>query len=150
MRTSKDRSTPLALRSPAVAFAHGAATLKAKSRPEFEHEWGEYAPAPISIVNGVEPPGVEQEIDCPGSIVIYSSWAEFVETCEGWGDDNFVVVRARDAALAAAAKITCKEAGKGCTRRFSDIWRGWDCTPEVTRLKLVAAVEVAVICQVEY
>jgi hypothetical protein len=126
-----------------------AAVIKAGWKPPFPHSDGEYAEPDIVIPGGDEPPGIERELPCPGSVVIYSSWADWVPNCNGLGaggGNNAVVAKALANAQKAAAKIKCAE---GCTKRVNEIWRGWDCGPEGKKFLLIGAVELAVICQIE-
>jgi hypothetical protein len=83
-------------------------------------------------------------------LVIYSSWADFVPTCRGFGGvndgNNAIVGIARANAERLAAGIKCQ---KGCTKRVLEIWRGWSCGPEGKKSLAIAAVELIVVCAVE-
>jgi hypothetical protein len=133
---------------PQIRFSDRA-LIKRAVQPPFPHSEGDYAEPDIVIPGGDEPPGVERELTCPGSVVIYSSWADWVPNCNGLGaggGNNAVVAKALANAQKAAAKITCPGT---CTKRVNEIWRGWDCGPEGAKFLLIGAVELAVVCQIE-
>jgi len=119
------------------------ALLKAGAKPPFPNNEGDYADPDIVVPGGREPADLARELPCPGSVVIYASAARFVDACDG-SFPSIAVARAR--ALKAATKVTCPDT---CTRRVNEIWHGWDCSPEGNRFYDIAAVEVAVICQIE-
>lgn len=134
--------------APQIRFSDRA-LIKRAVKPPFPQSEGDYADPDIVVPGGEEPPGVARELTCPGSVVIYSSWADWVPNCNGLGaggGNNAVVAKALANAQKATAKITCPDT---CTKRVSEIWRGWDCGPEGAKFLLIGAVELAVICQIE-
>lgn len=144
---AKKRRTP-PKPSPQVRFSD-AALIKRAAKPPFPHSEGDYADPDIVVPGGEEPADVARELTCPGSVVIYSSWADWAPNCNGLGaggGNNAVVAKALTNAQKAAAKITCPDT---CTKRVNEIWRGWDCGPEGAKFLLIGAVELAVICQIE-
>jgi hypothetical protein len=128
-----------------------AALVKVSTRPPFRNQKGNYAEPDIIIAGGAVPPGVPRQIDCETHVVIYSSWAEFVPSCKGYGGPgdggNPIVQRALANAEAVAKRIKCKG---DCIKRVVQLWSGWDCGPEGRKFLALGAVELVVVCQTEY
>src|SRR5688572_3759952 len=95
-KISKRKSKPIRFAEEAV--------LGAALKPPFDHDEGNYAEPDVVIAGGRVPAGVPRSIPCRSQLVIYSSWADFVPTCNGFGgakDGNNAVVQV---ALANAMK----------------------------------------------
>ena len=131
---------------PMVAFTD-IELIAAGWKPPFPDQDGDFEEPGICIGGTEFPPPPPANVPCPGALVIYSSWAEVVGNCAGFAGpgagNNAVVQRARQEANAFAARIPC--AG-GCTKRVTEIWKGWDCgnNPVVA----IAAVELKISCDV--
>lgn len=121
--------------------------VKAKFKPPFQNDEGNYAEPDIVLPGGEVPPGIPRRIACGKQIVIYSSWAQFVAACAGFGGpndgNNAAVQTARANGKAVANRILCE---KGCDKEVVEIWRGWSCRPEGARFVASAAVELLVRC----
>jgi hypothetical protein len=123
--------------------------IRNRIKPPFDDDEGDYEDPGVVIPGGREPANLPAKIDCPGSLVIYSSRAAFVNNCQGYkgpaGRNNDLVKDALANAQKAAAKINCKDS---CTRRVAEIWRGWRCTPDGNKFFAVAAVELKIFCEI--
>jgi hypothetical protein len=123
--------------------------LKVGRKPPFDDEQGTYE-EPGVIVAGGQVPVLPANVPCPGSLVIYSSWAQVVPNCNGFAGpgagNNAVVARALQNANAVAAQIPCAD---DCKKHTFEIWRGWHCggigIPQ--QLRATAAVEVKIECR---
>lgn len=84
--------------------------VKAGVKPPFPNDQGTYEDPDIVIAGG-KVPILPQNVPCPGSLVIYSSWAEVVPNCNGLvgpgAGNNAIVNRALQNANAVAAQIPC-------------------------------------------
>ena len=80
--------------------------LIAGIKPPFANNQGTYED-PGLVIAGGRVPQLPQNVGCPGSLVIYSSWAEVVPNCNGFAGpgagNNAVVARALQNANAVAA-----------------------------------------------
>ena len=96
------------------------------------------------------PPVLPPSVACPGSLVIYSSWAKVVPNCNGFGGpgagNNAVVNQALQNANAVAARIPC---AKGCAKHVFEIWRGWSCGGNPQPIVAMGAVEVKIECRLD-
>jgi hypothetical protein len=124
--------------------------IAAGTEPPFPDHEGTYEDPGICIgASGVPPPQPPQNVACPGTFVIYSSWGEVVGNCAGFAGpgagNNAIVQRARQEANALAARIPCAD---GCTKRVAEIWKGWDCTANNPPIRAYAAVELKIFCEV--
>ena len=134
---------------PAVTFTD-ADLIAAGAEPPFPDHEGTYETPDVYIgAEGVPPPQLPQNIACPGTFVVYSSWAENVGNCAGFAGpgagNNAVVQRARQEANALAARIPCADE---CAKRVAEIWKGWDCNGLNPPVTAVAAVEFKIFCEV--
>ena len=124
--------------------------IAAGTEPPFDDHQGTYEEPDICIgPSGVPPPQPPQNVACPGTFVIYSSWAVNVGNCAAFAGpgagNNAVVQRARQEANALAARIPCAD---GCAKRVAEIWRGWDCNGLNPPVTAIAAVEFKIFCEV--
>ena len=132
-----------------VVFAD-AALIRVDVKPPFPDSEGNYAEPDIVIPGGEVPGDYPRQIACETHLVIYSSWADFVPNCAGYGGpgggNNAIVQQALANAQAVAATIKCDG---DCIKRVSELWRGWDCGPEGGKSVAFGAVELVVVCQIE-
>jgi hypothetical protein len=123
--------------------------LKAGVKPAFKDQQGNYED-PGLVIAGGRVPILPPNVPCPGSLVIYSSWAKVVANCNGFGGpgaaNNAVVNTALQNANAVAAQIPCAD---GCSKHVFEIWRGWDCGGNPQPIVAMGAVEVKIECRVE-
>ena len=151
MAKRKTKSAKISRRvSQPVRFAE-AALLRVAMKPPFDHDEGNYAEPDVVIAGGRVPADAPRACPCGTQLVIYSSWADFVEPdCKGFGgpDDgnNGVAKIALANAMALAKRIKCDG---DCIKRDFEIWRGWDCGPEQKKFLAIAAVEVMILCRDE-
>src|SRR6478735_1262411 len=119
-----------ALRSLPVVFTdiQIIAAAQAKNPIGFPDEQGAYEEPGVVISGGTPTKPLPDDVDCVGSLVIYSSWAAIVPNCAGFAGpgagNNAVVTTALNNAKAAAALIPCKAE---CKKSVIEIWRGWSC-----------------------
>jgi len=122
--------------------------LMAGIKPPFPDDQGTYEDPGLVIAGGRVPP-LPQNVDCPGSLVIYSSWAEVVPNCNGFAGpaagNNAVVARALQNADAVAARIPCAD---DCQKNVFEIWRGWNCGGNPRPIVATGAVEVKIECTI--
>jgi hypothetical protein len=133
--------------TPAVAFTDRQ-LLAVGTEPPFKDHQGTYE-EPDVVIAGGEVPLLPQDVPCPGSLVIYSSWAEVVANCNGFAGpgagNNAVVARALKNAKAVAALIPCDD---GCQKTVAEIWRGWSCGGNPQPIVATGAVELKIECRI--
>jgi hypothetical protein len=121
--------------------------VEAGVKPPFPDEQGTYEDPGVVVAGGVVPI-LPPNVPCPGSLVIYSSWAIVVPNCNGFGGpgagNNAVVNTALQNANAVAAQIPCAD---NCPKRVFEIWRGWRCGGNPQPIVAMAAVEVKIECR---
>lgn len=118
--------------------------------PPFENKQGTYKDPDLVIAGGRVQGPVPKTLDCEVPFVIYSSWAETVESCDDFDGpadgDNDVCDTALANANAVAGRITCPTR---CPRKVvTEIWRGWECEfDKGAKVNIaICAVEIEVIC----
>ena len=129
---------------PEVRFTD-AQLIAAGVAPPFPDEEGTYEDPDVVSPGGRPPANPPRELDCPGSLVIYASEAEWVPGCPV-GRDNPANQAAYANAKALAEAIKCRD---GCRKAWAEIWRGWHCGPEQGRFLVIGAVEIKVACNIE-
>ena len=122
--------------------------IQANIKPPFPDQEGDYEEPGLIIPGGRVPKNLPQQVGCPGTLVIYSSWAEAVPNCNGFkgpgAGNNAVVARARRNAVAVAKRIACKDP---CAKTVVEIWSGWDCGGNPWPIVAIGAIELKIICQ---
>jgi hypothetical protein len=122
--------------------------VEAGVQPLFPDEKGDYEDPDVIVAAG-EVPILPPNVTCPGSLVIYSSWAEVVPNCNGFGGpgagNNAVVARALQNAMAVVEQIPCAD---DCPKHAAEIWRGWSCGGNPRPILAIGAVEVKIVCRI--
>lgn len=129
-----------------VAFTD-AQIIAAAAKPPFPDQQGTYEDPGLILPGGKVPANLPQTVACPGSLVIYSSWAMIVPNCAGFAGpgagNNAVVQTALQNANAVAAQIPCAD---DCKKNVVEIWRGWGCGNNP--LTATGAVELKILCDI--
>jgi hypothetical protein len=132
--------------APRVQF-DDATLIAAGLKPAFQNDEGEYQNPNLVLAGGRPTRPIPQSLPCPSTYVIYSSWAENVGNCQGFGGpndgNNRVVAVARQNAQAVADGIECDDE---CNKQVREIWKGWDCFIDVIGTIARAAVEIEISC----
>ena len=123
-----------------------------KTLRTFPDQEGDYEKPNLIISGGYVLGDIPDIIDCPSVFVVYSSWAEHVDSCQGYrgpnAGNNSIVQQARQNAEAAVSVIKCAEP---CKKKVAEIWRGWDCSFDrrIKRNTALAGVEFKIYCEIE-